>query len=364
MARRTRSSSVSKPGRKAQFFILSVFIMITILFVISEFIQPSSIFDTSSVVISDDVFTFNNIKEKAISVVDLSENCKDLSLNLEEYKNFIQKVATQKNQQIVFNYDLSSCKDSTLTTDFYVALVSTHSSEDATFTATKKRLLFIFFGSSAPEVVDVSDKQMDSRDFIMSFSTNILSAYPKLTREMLGYSFASVQDAMTTAKTFSPTITWIGYDNEKENDPFSTPPSELVDPAASTNIVADMVHAEGFKYGITPTRSILLQEYQSVDWTKVDMVVIQVQNANTNDFKQTVTDVSSFIRTKNIKTLIFVQVNQFLTDSDDTIVNDVISVRPMIDGVSIVCLASQGCNSDTAHRLDELITRLKAIPNT
>lgn len=137
MVYRTRSSSSSKKSRKAQFFILSAFIMITILFVVSQFIQPSGIFDTSSAVLMDEIFIFNNIKEKSIETVKKSESCSDLALNLAEYKQFVQNFVTQRNAQLTYNYDLSLCTDATLTTKFYIALVTTRASADSTFTATK-----------------------------------------------------------------------------------------------------------------------------------------------------------------------------------------------------------------------------------
>lgn len=136
MASRTRSSSSSRPG-KAQFFILSAFVMITILFVVSQFIQPSGIFDTSSAVLADEVYIFNNIKEKSISIVKTSESCSDLNFNLNEYKGFVQNFVTQRNARLTFNFDLSSCTDATLTTKFYIALVSPRASADSTFTASK-----------------------------------------------------------------------------------------------------------------------------------------------------------------------------------------------------------------------------------
>lgn len=137
MASRTRSSSSSRRPGKAQFFILSAFIIITILFVVSQFIQPSGIFDTASAVLMDEIFVFNNIKEKSISIVKTSENCGDLGFNLEEYKQFVNGFVTQRNSKLTYNYDLSSCTDATLTTSFYVALVSPRASADSTFTATR-----------------------------------------------------------------------------------------------------------------------------------------------------------------------------------------------------------------------------------
>ena len=135
---RMRNSSNSKRLNKAQFFILSAFVMVTILFVISQFIQPSGIFDTSSAVLMDEIFTFNNIKEKTIELVKISDSCSELNTNLEEYRQFVESFVTQKNARLVYNFDISQpCDDSVLTTDFYIAIVSPRASADSTFTASK-----------------------------------------------------------------------------------------------------------------------------------------------------------------------------------------------------------------------------------
>lgn len=138
MAFRTRNSSGSRRWGKAQFFILSAFIMITVLFVVSQFVQPSGIFDTASAVLSDEIFVFNNIKEKSISIVKLSESCSDLGFNLQEYEEFAQNFVRQRNARLVYNFDVvQPCSDAVLTTNFYIALVSPRASADSTFTASK-----------------------------------------------------------------------------------------------------------------------------------------------------------------------------------------------------------------------------------
>lgn len=136
MASRTRSSLSSKRKTKAQFFVLSAFIMITILFVMSQFIQPSQIFDTSSAIFVDEIFIFNNIKEKSIELVQISDNCNDLALNLAEFEQFANNFVLRKNADLIYNYQIvQPCADATRTTNFYIAIVSTSASVDSTFTA-------------------------------------------------------------------------------------------------------------------------------------------------------------------------------------------------------------------------------------
>lgn len=136
MASRTLSSSTS--SRKGQFFILSAFVMVTIFLLLSQYIQPSTVYDTSSIVRSDEAFIFNNIKEKSEEIVDVSKDCNELRFNLEEFRNFVESFVTQKNIQLVYDFDIRSpCSDSQMTTDFVIQMNSPRASAEASFTAQK-----------------------------------------------------------------------------------------------------------------------------------------------------------------------------------------------------------------------------------
>ena len=94
---------------KGQFFLLTVFTIITILFFISLWIKPSEIIDTSQVVLSEEVFVFNNVKEKAIEVINSSKSCEDLIFNLQEFKRFVESYGLGKGFRIEFNYSQPNC---------------------------------------------------------------------------------------------------------------------------------------------------------------------------------------------------------------------------------------------------------------
>jgi hypothetical protein len=112
--------------------------MVAIMFIVSSFIQPSGVFDTSSAVLMDEVYTFNNIKEKAASVVKLSDSCTDLDGNIDEYRQFVQTFVGQRNARLVFDYTVvQPCSNSVMATDFYIKLTSPRASIDAKFRATK-----------------------------------------------------------------------------------------------------------------------------------------------------------------------------------------------------------------------------------
>lgn len=135
MVRRTPSSSISKKG---QFFVLSAFVMIAIFLLLSQFVQPSTVYDTSSVVQMEEAFIFNNLKEKSEEIVDISRDCDELEFNLEEYRKFAESFVTPKNIQLTYDYDIDTpCNDNQLTTDFTIRLKSPRVSAEASFTAQK-----------------------------------------------------------------------------------------------------------------------------------------------------------------------------------------------------------------------------------
>jgi len=110
MASRMRNLlKLSTRKRKAQFFVLSAFAIVSLLYIVSSWIQPYTIVDTSSIVLMKEPFVFNNLIEKAAETVNTSKSCEDLQYNLDEYRNFVQNFAPSQNLNLIFNYSISPC---------------------------------------------------------------------------------------------------------------------------------------------------------------------------------------------------------------------------------------------------------------
>jgi hypothetical protein len=122
-------------SRKAQFFILSVFAIVTILYFLSRWLEPSTVIDTSSVALRDEPFIFDNIKEKASYVVNSSKNCEELNFNLQEYKQVAEDYALNKNCLLDFNYAYPACV-SGMKIDFIMTLTSTNMQLASNFSTT------------------------------------------------------------------------------------------------------------------------------------------------------------------------------------------------------------------------------------
>lgn len=94
-------------SKKAQFMILTAFLMVSVFYLISRWIEPYNLLDTAEIVLIEEPFVFNNIKEKAIELVNTSASCAELLDNLEEYKTFIEDYAFKK-LIIYFDYTLET----------------------------------------------------------------------------------------------------------------------------------------------------------------------------------------------------------------------------------------------------------------
>jgi len=98
-------------SRKAQFFILSAVAVIGILYFLSRWLEPSTITDTSSVVLMEEPFIFNNIKEKAVETVETSKSCEELKYNLDEYKKFVENYMLKKGSLVLQYQFVAPCYD-------------------------------------------------------------------------------------------------------------------------------------------------------------------------------------------------------------------------------------------------------------
>lgn len=121
-------------SRKAQFYVLSAVAIIGILYFLSRWMEPSSITDTSSIVLMDEPFIFDNIKEKAVETVQKSKSCDEMKYNLEEYKNFVENYGLQNN--LVVNLTIEDKYACPGTINFELSLMSTKMTIESNFTAT------------------------------------------------------------------------------------------------------------------------------------------------------------------------------------------------------------------------------------
>jgi hypothetical protein len=92
---------------KAQFLVITAFVIVSIFYLVSKWMQPYTIPDTSEIVLAEEPYVFNNIKEKALDIVATSGSCEELVNGLDEYKTYVEYYAFRK-LIVYFDYTLET----------------------------------------------------------------------------------------------------------------------------------------------------------------------------------------------------------------------------------------------------------------
>lgn len=188
---------------------------------------------------------------------------------------------------------------------------------------------------------------------IINFRLGLLEKYPNEQHMLLTESHEAIRNGIAEARQTGVRLDYVVYDNERSNYNLSTPESELVNPAASTNQAMDIIHNAGLKAAICPTRSLLKEEMSGVQWSKVDLVVLQMQKVvGVAEFYDLTTKVAQLARPQNPDIIIIVQVSPALA-SNAEIIESVKKVKPYINGVQVLW------NLENDAVLDDLLTRLE-----
>jgi hypothetical protein len=200
--------------------------------------------------------------------------------------------------------------------------------------------------TTGEETQKVIEEHLDGDDFVNNFRLEALEKFPEQQSILNVESHDGIEDGLN--------VDYIQYDNERANGDLSTPSEELQDPAESTNEAMDMIHNAGYKSAMAPTRHLLMDEYQGVDFEKVDLLNMQLQKVvGESEFEDIASKVSGEARSENSDIIITAQVNPDL-NSISEIVNQAESVKDDVDGISIVW----NMDDSQAGVLDELLTKL------
>jgi len=119
---------LNSSGKKAQFFILTTVVIVGVFYTLSSYINPYAFIDTSKAASGSETFFFDNVKEKAIETVNIS-SADELQLNLNQYKIFVEKMASEKGYSLNFGYE-----NTTTTVSFNMILTSEKMTLKADFT--------------------------------------------------------------------------------------------------------------------------------------------------------------------------------------------------------------------------------------
>ncbi len=121
----------SSLNRKAEFFILTTVVIVAVFYTLSKYINPYAFIDTSTAIQGGEIFFFENVKEKAIKTVKIS-NSDDLPDNLNTYRNFVYDLASDEGYNVLFMYTNTTNK-----VHFYISLTSSKYTLRANFTVSR-----------------------------------------------------------------------------------------------------------------------------------------------------------------------------------------------------------------------------------
>jgi len=94
-------------SNKAQFFILTSVIIVGVFFSLSKYVNQHSFIDTSTAAEGAETFMFENIREKAIKTVKIS-NVTNIDSRLSDYEAFVEDMVADRGYSLVFNYTIDS----------------------------------------------------------------------------------------------------------------------------------------------------------------------------------------------------------------------------------------------------------------
>jgi len=116
---------------KAQFFILTAVVFAGFFYTLSKYLTPYSFVDTSKYANSPEIFFFNNIKEKAIKTVQITQQRDPNSLvpNLLAFRSYAQNISRENGYILFFEFD-----NTTTTVSFNITLSSERMTLSSSFT--------------------------------------------------------------------------------------------------------------------------------------------------------------------------------------------------------------------------------------
>jgi len=194
-------------------------------------------------------------------------------------------------------------------------------------------------------------QRLGPEDYIASGQSTILDRFSIPKTVLIEPSIAKIESAIPMAKLNGYHA--IAYDNEGWE---LTPQEEQDNPAKSTDTASGIVRDAQLEFVSAGDKKNMELQYLEVDWTKVDLTILQLQKARSNqEFIDLATQFASHIKQTSPDTKVIVQVNTYYASLDE-IENRIKAVENLIDGYSILCIKpNQGC---TLEDLDSLLTVL------
>jgi hypothetical protein len=239
-------------------------------------------------------------------------------------------------------------------------------------TAEEQLLFAIFTFANDEESMDVMRQHYYSNNgrnhYVMHSIRSIAEplwlydAFPTHRKMIIVQSLDNITDAINIGQHYD--LNTIVYDIEREE---TTPELEQAAPLVSISKGASIMHEAGYRYGITPDAEMLLDNYNKINWTKIDFLGMQLQrfSQNVTEYSSIAEKISTFVRSKNPNIEIFTQLSFRFTDANDMI-KVIEAVKDIVDGFIIAydtntntdsCIPSE-CSP---HELNLVLDRINTL---
>ncbi len=98
---------------KAQFIMLSVVAIVSVLYLFSLWARPADVIDLSSQILVDEYFLMQNMANNLKYITSI-DDCEVLNYSLQEYIQFVKGFAKEKNIRVDLFHNFSNCSQKTV----------------------------------------------------------------------------------------------------------------------------------------------------------------------------------------------------------------------------------------------------------
>jgi len=90
-------------SKKGQFFIMTSVMIVGVFFTLSKYVNQYSFIDTSAAAEGAEIMMFENIRDKAIKTVQISDT-NNINGRLNSFADFVERVVAARGYTLAFNY--------------------------------------------------------------------------------------------------------------------------------------------------------------------------------------------------------------------------------------------------------------------
>jgi hypothetical protein len=219
-------------------------------------------------------------------------------------------------------------------------------------------------------IVPVLQSYLRPTDYLLGWggrrlTISFLSQFPHVRKTMGVASSRELDELIGQSIPLLPyPLDMLYYDPEHWE---RTPLEEQRRVPETLSALAQRIRQARYRVGFAPDRRFTLDLYEQIDWQQVDLFVFQTQRvvrteADLQPFREMVSRVASFIRSRNPRTEIYVQLA--FRFSEPVLMTQAIdlAVAMPITGISLLYLLNEECQTQcTLHNFERVLAHVGGL---